>query len=442
VAVPVIVILGGGFAGISVARRLEGLLRPGEAELVLLSRENFSLFTPMLPEVTSGELEVRHVVTPIRTQLRRTQFVLSEVLEIDVVRRTILYEHVLTGETETQGYDHLVLALGSSTSTFGLPGVGERVFALKTLEDAESLRNRLVWLLELADTIEDDAYRRRLLTIAVVGGGFTGVETAGEILELFRSVLRFYPNIGKHEVKIVLVEAGPTLLAGLPPKMGVYSRKVLERRGIEILLGDGVALADDGGLQLQSGRRIESATIIWSAGVAPSPTIAKLGLPLTKRGAVTTGTDMRVAGADGVWALGDCASIPDGEGGVYPMTAQHAIREGPLLAGNLVAAMRGEATKPFRYSSMGMMAALGGRRAVAQLPGGGVLTGFIAWFLWRSYYLSRLPGLDRKMRVAFDWTLELLFPRDTAELRVYTRQAQEDADKEAGLKRQEPRMPR
>ena len=441
-AVPVIVILGGGFAGISVARRLEGLLRPGEAELVLLSRENFSLFTPMLPEVTSGELEVRHIVTPIRTQLHRTQFVLSEVLEIDVTRRTILYEHVLTGETETLVYDHLVLALGSSTSTFGLPGVAERVFALKTLEDAESLRNRLVWLLELADTIRDDAYRRRLLTIAVVGGGFTGVETAGEIFELFRSVLCFYPNIGKHEVKIALVEAGPTLLAGLPPKMGIYSRRVLERRGIEVLLGDGVALADDGGLQLQSGRRIETATIIWSAGVAPSPTIAKLGLPLTKRGAVMTGADMLVSGSDGVWALGDCASIPDGEGGAYPMTAQHAIREGPLLAENLVAVLRGRPTKPFRYNSLGMMAALGGRRAVAQLPRGAVLTGFFAWFLWRTYYLSRLPGLDRKMRVAFDWTLEILFPRDIAELRVYTRKAQEEADKEAGLKRQEPRTPR
>jgi NADH:ubiquinone reductase (H+-translocating) len=438
VAVPVIVILGGGFAGISVARRLEGLLRPDEATLVLLSRENFSLFTPMLPEVTSGELEVRHVVTPIRTQLRHTQFVLSEVEAIDVAKRTVTYEHVLTGSKETLAYDHLVLALGSSTSTFGLPGVAERVFALKTLEDAETLRNRLVWLLELADTIHDDAYRRRLLTIAVVGGGFTGVETAGETLELFRSVLRFYPNVGEHQVKLVLVEAGPTLLAGLPPKMGVYSRRVLERRGIEVLTGDGVALADDGGLQLQSGRRIESATIIWSAGVAPSPTIAGLGLPLTRRGAVPTGPDMRVAGAEGLWALGDCAAIPDGAGGSYPMTAQHAIREGPRLAENIVAAMRGKPTKPFRYTSMGMMAALGGRRAVAQLPGGGVLTGFFAWFLWRTYYLSRLPGLDRKLRVAFDWTLEILFPRDTAELRVYTRRAQDEAEEEGGIKRRQP----
>jgi len=440
VAVPVIVILGGGFAGISVAQRLEGLLRPDEAEIYLLSRENFSLFTPMLPEVTSGELEVRHVVTPIRMQLRRTQFVLSEVTEIDVERRTVRYQHVLSGAAGTLAYDHLVLALGSTTSTFGLPGVAEHVFALKTLEDAESLRNRLVWLLELADTIADDAYRARLLTVAVVGGGFTGVETAGEILELFRSVLRFFPNVRKHEVKIVLVEAGPTLLAGLPAKMGTYSQRVLERRGVEILLGDGVALADDDGLQLQSGRRVESATIIWSAGVAPSPTIAKLGLPTTRRGAVITGRDMKVEGAQGLWALGDCASIPDGEGGAFPMTAQHAIREGPKLAENLVATLRGQPTQPFFYTSMGMMAALGGRQAVAQLPGGGVLTGFFAWFLWRSYYLSRLPGMDRKLRVTFDWTLELLFPRDIAELRVYSRRAQDEAAAEAGIKRQDPRV--
>ncbi|HTX60368.1 MAG TPA: FAD-dependent oxidoreductase, partial [Verrucomicrobiae bacterium] len=258
-AVPVIAILGGGFAGISVAQRLERLLRPQEARVVLLSRENFSLFTPMLPEVTSGELEVRHVVTPIRAQLRRTSFILSDVSHVDPRHKRLEYRHVLSGQSDTLEYDHLVLALGSTTSTFGLPGVADRVFALKSLEDAERLRNRLIWLLELADTVRDEAYRDRLLTIAVVGGGFTGVEAAGEIEELFRSVLRYYPNVRAHGVKIVLVEAGPSLLAGLPPKMGEYSRRVLERRGIEVLTGDGVALADDGGLQLQSGRRIETA---------------------------------------------------------------------------------------------------------------------------------------------------------------------------------------
>jgi NADH dehydrogenase len=207
--------------------------------------------------------------------------------------------------------------------------------------------------------------------------------------------------------------------------MGEYSRRVLARRGVEVLTGDGVASADARGLTLTSGRRIESETIIWSAGVKPSATVAKIDLRKTKRGAIETLPDMSVAGMPGVWALGDCASIPNDEGGVYPMTAQHAIREGPLLADNIVAVLRGRPTKPFRYRSLGMMAALGGRKAVAQLPGNHVITGFIAWFFWRSYYLLRLPGLDRKMRVAFDWTLELLFPRDTAELRFGEREGDE-----------------
>jgi NADH:ubiquinone reductase (H+-translocating) len=423
--VPLIVIVGGGFAGIAVARRLERRLRPGEAEIVLLSRENYTLFTPMLPEVTSGELEVRHVVTPIREQLHRTRFVLADVDEIDVARRTLTYHHVLTGITTELRYDHVVLALGSSTSTFGLPGIAENTWALKTLDDADALRNHLVWLLELADTIDDDARRKRLLTLIVVGGGFTGVETAGEIVGLFRSVLRFYKRLRAGEVKMILVEAGPTLLAGLPEKMGRYSRRVLERRGVEVVLGDGVAAADENGLTLQSGRHIESETIVWSAGVKPSPTIAKIDLPLTRRGAVETGPDMQVRSVQGVWALGDCASIPDRKGGgVYPMTAQHAIREGPVLADNLVAVLRGQTTRPFDYRALGMMAALGGRKAVAQLPGNRVITGFIAWFLWRTYYLLRLPGLDRKLRVAFDWTLELLFPRDTAELRFGEREGE------------------
>ncbi|HTU81680.1 MAG TPA: NAD(P)/FAD-dependent oxidoreductase [Candidatus Acidoferrales bacterium] len=424
---PVIVILGGGFAGIAVAQRLERRLRADEAELVLLSRDNFSLFTPMLPEVTSGELEVRHVVTPIRAQLNRTRFVMAEVGSIDVERRTVNYRHALTGIEVTLAYDHLVIALGSQTSTYGLPGVAENVWALKTLDDADVLRNRLVWLLELADTVADDARRKTLLTLVVVGGGFTGVETAGETWELFRSVLRYYRRLRLRDIAMILVEGGPTLLAGLPPKMGEYSRRVLERRGVEVLTGDPVASADADGITLQSGRRIDTATIVWSAGVAPSPTIASLPLAKTRHGALVVGPDMRVADRPSIWALGDCASIPDGSGGSYPATAQHAIREGPHLADNLIAVLRGGATRPFRFEALGMMASLGGRKAVAQLPGDRVITGFPAWFLWRSYYLLRLPGLDRKLRVAFDWTLEVLFPRDISELRIATDAPEERA---------------
>lgn len=428
-----IVILGGGFAAIATAQRLEKLLRPGEAELVLISRENFSLFTPMLPEVSSGALDVRHIVTPIRSQLRRTRFILADVTALDVRACNLSYTHTLTGMSENLTYDHVVIAIGSATSTFDLPGVAERVFALKTLEDAGILRNRLIWLLELADTTADDAERKRLLTLVVVGGGFTGVEATGEIVELFHSVGRFYPNVEKNDVRIVLVEGGNTLLPGLPARMGEYSARDLRRRGVDVITGDGVRSADDDGLELSSGRRIETRTIVWSAGVRPRALAVSGDLPRAKNGTISVGQDMRVPGLQGVWALGDCASIPTGEGGFYPPTAQHAIREGPVLAGNIVAALRGTPTRPFRYSALGMMASLGARKAVAQLPGNRVLTGFLAWFLWRSYYLSRLPGLDRKLRVAFDWTLELLFPRDISELRVYTRRAQSSAAIDAGL---------
>ncbi len=428
-----IVILGGGFAAIATAQRLEKKLRPGEAELVLISRENFSLFTPMLPEVSSGALDTRHIVTPIRSQLRHTRFILADVSAIDIAARTVSFTHTLTGDDDTISYDQLVIAIGAATSTFGLPGVAERVFALKTLEDAGILRNRFIWLLELADATPDDEERRRLLTLVVVGGGFTGVEAAGEMVELFRSVGRFYPNVRKQDVNIVLVEGGKTLLPGLPPRMGAYSERDLRRRGVTVITGDGVRLADDDGLVLQSGKRIETRTIIWSAGVRPRALEGSQALPRGKNGTILVAPDMSVPGFPGVWAIGDCAAIPNGNGGFYPPTAQHAIREGPVLADNIIATLRGRPTKPFRYTTLGMMASLGARKAVAELPGNRVLTGFLAWFLWRTYYLSRLPGLDRKLRVAFDWTLELLFPRDISELRVYTRRAQSSAAADAGL---------
>ncbi len=434
-----ILILGGGFAGIAVAQRLEKRLRPEEAEVVILSRENFSLFTPMLPEVSSGALDVRHVVTPIRSQLHRTKFMLADVRSLDLANACVTVNHTLTGALDCVTYDHLVVALGSSTSTFGLPGVAENVFPLKTLEDAGTLRNRFVWLLEQAEVTEDPEERRRLLSIVVVGGGFTGVEATGELVELFRSVVHFFPSIKLADVRVVLVEGGPSLLPGLPAKMGSYSEAFLRRRGVEIMTGDGVARADADGLELQSGTRIESHTIVWSAGVTPSSVVAASDLPKTQRGAIIVTPELQVQGLTNIWALGDCAAIPRPEGGFYPPTAQHALREGPLLADNLVATLRGGTMRPFHFSSLGMMASLGGRRAVAQLPGERVLTGFLAWFLWRSYYLMRLPGLDRKLRVAFDWTLEVLFPRDIAELRVYSRRAQHSAAADAGLApREEP----
>jgi NADH dehydrogenase len=430
-----ILILGGGFGAMATARRLEHLLRPGDAEITMISRENFSVFTPMLPEVSSGNLETRHIVTPVRAQLRRTNFVLGDVRGVDLEARSVEVEHPLDGTVRTIEYDHVVFALGAVTSTFNLPGIAERSLPLKTLEDAERLRNHAIAMLELADVATDPALRKQLLTFAFVGGGFTGVEAAGEMVDFFKSIVRFYRTVERREIEIVLIEAGRKLLPELQAGMGEYSARALERRGVRVLLNAPVAGAGEGFLDLKDGTRVATSTIVWSAGVKPSPIVASLPIGTGRGGSIVVERDLSVAGRPGVWALGDCASIPDHEGRPYPPTAQHAIREGPVLAGNIAATLAGRPTKAFRYDALGMMASLGGRRGVAGLNGRFLLTGFLAWVVWRTYYLLRLPGLDRRIRVAADWTLGLIFPRDIAELRVYTQTARQRAQEEGGITR-------
>lgn len=429
-----ILILGAGFAGIATARSLERRLHPAQAEITIVGRDNFTLFTPMLPEVSAGGLETRHIVTPVRAQLRRARYVLGDVVAIDLDARVVDVRHSITGAQRTLSYDHLVLALGSVTTTFGIPGVADHALPLKTLEDAERLRNRIIAALELADVTADPAERARLLTFVIVGGGYTGVEAAGELTDLFASIAKFYTSIAPSEVRIVLIEAGRTLLAGLPAGMGAYTATNLTGRGIELIMGDGVTGLDDRAIHLAGGRSIPTATVLWSAGVRPTSVLKDLPVPHARNGGIVVDRDMSVPGRHGVWALGDCAWIPMAAPGEwYPMTAQHAIREGPALARNIAAVLRGARTVPFDFTALGTMASLGGHRGVAALPNGTVITGVLAWFLWRSYYLSRLPGLDRKVRVALDWLLGAIFPRDIAELRVYTERAQLSSVRDAGL---------
>jgi NADH dehydrogenase len=435
-----VLILGGGFAGVAVAHRLEKRLRPDEAEIAIVSRDNFTLFTPMLPEVSSGGIELRHVVTPVRSQLRRSTFVLGEIGRIDLDARTVEATHPITGSTTQLQYDHLVLALGSVTSTFGIPGVEEHTVPLKTLEDAEALRNRVIAALERAVVTPAGPERARLLTFAVVGGGYTGCECAGELVDFFRSIIPYYRPLKLADVRMLLIEAGKALLVDLPAEMGRYTTRNLTRRKVELVLGDGVTRVDAQGIALQSGRRIESATVIWSAGVRPSPVLKDLaGLEHARNGGIVVNQDMSALGRPNVWALGDCAWIPNKPGADlsdrtawYPATAQHAIREGPALGDNIAAVLRGQPTKPFAYRSMGTMASLGARRGVVAFPGGFVLTGFPAWIMWRTYYLARLPGWDRRLRVAFDWTLGLIFPRDIAEIRLYTERGRGPAQIDPG----------
>ena len=430
---PHILILGGGFAGLALAQRFERRLRRNEAEVTLVSRDNYALFTPMLPEVSAGDLEPRHIVSPLRGLLRRTNLVLAEVTAIDFAARAVDVRFQLGEGTQRLEYDHLVLATGSVTATFGIPGVAEHTFPLKRLEDADALRNHVIASLELADVEREPVVRRSLLTYAVAGGGYTGVEVAGELVDFFRSIVPFYRNVELHEIAIVLIEGGPKLLPDLLPKMGEYTTHFLKRRGVRVMVGSLVSAIDARGVELKSGLRVDAATVVWSAGVRPSPFIAGLPLPHARNGGILVQADMSVEGHPGVWALGDCAWIPSPDGGYYPATAQHALREGPALADNIVRTMRGEPTRPFRWKALGTMASLGGRRGVVGFPNGFVLTGFLAWWLWRTYYLARIPGWYRKARIGFDWFIGLIFPRDIAELRVDTERARQEARHDAGL---------
>jgi NADH dehydrogenase len=427
-----IVILGGGFAGLAVAQRLERALRPAECDVVIISRDNYALFTPMLPEVSNGDLEPRHIVSPLRGLLRTTTLVLGEVIAIDFDARKVETNLLLTNERQQIDYDHLVLATGSVSATFGIPGVAEHSYPFKRLEDAEDLRNHIVETLEVADIEKDPARRQALLTYVIVGGGYTGVEVAGELVDFFRSILRFYRHIELADVEVTLVEGGGKLLPDLLPRMGEYCAEFLARRKVRVRTNALVASVDAGGVALKDGTRLDSATVVWSAGVRPSPFIAALPLPHARNGGILANADMSVKDTPNIWALGDCAWIPTPEDGFYPSTAQHAIREGPALAENIIRTLRGQPTQPFRWKALGTMASLGGHRGVVGFPNGFVLTGFAAWWLWRTYYLARIPGWYRKVRVAFDWLLALIFPRDIAQLRVDTQAARGDALRDAG----------
>ena len=410
-----VIIIGGGFAGVATARELERAGK-GAVEVTLVSRQNFMLFTPMLPEVAAGSIDAHDIMQPLRESARHrradgsVRFELGEAIGVDVARRTVTVRHPLTHDSKLVEYDELVLAVGATESTMGVPGVEKFAVPLKTIEDAQIVRRRVVGALEAAATTSDLAARDRLLRFVVVGGNFTGVELAGELLAFLHSILKYYPSIDRAKVELVVLESGARLLGHLPDKFGKYAAAALRKRGAELRLNEEVRAIDGRGVELKGGEQIASGTVIWAAGEKPSPLAEIIGLKTNKHGAIETGPDFVVAGTPHVWALGDCAAVPRPKGGTYAPLAQIAVREGPLLARNIIARIQGRSTANFSYEELGQMASLGDREAVVELPGGAMVTGFVAWLIWRTYYLGRLPGARRKTRVALDWTLGLVFP--------------------------------
>lgn len=414
-----VVIVGAGFAGATCARKLERRLRGREdVEVLLIDRNNFFVFTPLLVEAGTGSLQPRHAVVPVRDFLNRGRFLMAEVTAVEPDARRVRYRLGGEGEELALGYDQLVLAQGSVTRMPPVPGLAEHGFGMKRLGDAVALRDRALRLLEIADATEDPQRRRELLQLVVVGGNFTGVEVAGEYLAFLRRAARRTPNVEPRDCGVTLVELSDRVLGALGEELSRYAGEQLRREGVHIELERSAGAIHADRVELDDGRVIPTRTTIWCAGIAAPPPLWDGALPTDDSGWLLTDPDLRVRGWREVWGIGDAAVNVDAEGHTLPATAQSAVQEGEQLAANLAAVLRGEEARPLRYRSRGALAALGCRSGVAEVFGF-KLSGFWAWFLWRSVYLAKMPGFGRRLRVALDWTLDLLLGRDTVALGLH-----------------------
>jgi NADH dehydrogenase len=409
-----VVILGGGFGGVAVARRLERLLpRVPSMDVTIVSRGNALLFTPMLTEVAARSLEPNHVGVPVRAACPRTRFRLAEVDHVDTEEQLVHLRSGGSAAGEALPYDHLVLALGAVPNYLDLPGVRVNSVPLKTIGDAITLRNHVIARLERADEEQDQLERRRQLTFVVAGGGFAGVEIVAGLCDLVRGVRRYFPAV-VDEAQFVLVHGGDRILPETEPELGDYALRKLRRRGVHCLLGTRVVGASPDAVALSDGSQLPTRTLVWAAGNHPSRVVAGLPFPHDASGAVVADASLLVAGCGNVWAVGDCAEIPDGSSGrPCPPTAQHAVRQAKALADNLVRVLEGRRPKPFRFSTVGFLATVGHHSAVADVRGL-CFSGVLAWLMWRGIYLSKLPGVERRLRVLLDWAVEPLFGRDIA----------------------------
>jgi NADH dehydrogenase len=408
-----LVIVGGGFAGVYTARHLQRRL-PAGWDITLFSQENHFIFTPLLGDVVGSSINPMHVVWPVRQMARHVTCRTAAVTHIDLDRKVVEYP-TPKGERASQPFDELVLACGSQVNLDIIPGMAAHGWPLKTMGDALMLRNHLIGQLEKAEVETSPEAKERLLSVAVVGGGFSGVEVAGEVADLLRASSRFYKNLMAGDIRVTLLEGRERILPELPEKLSQFADRKMTANGIAIRTRALAQAATVEGLRLKDGSQVAAGTIICTIGASANPLCASLGLPM-QHSRVQTAPDMRVVGREHVWAIGDCAAVPNAYSGkLSAPTAQLAVRQARQLARNILRASAGQPTRPFSYKPLGMLASIGNHKAVGLVFGLRV-SGFFAWFLWRGVYLAKMPTLARKIQIAFDWAWQLFFPRDIVEL--------------------------
>jgi NADH dehydrogenase len=425
-----VVIAGGGFGGFYAARALERALTPQSARVTLVNDANFLLYTPLLPGAAGATLDPRHVVVSLRSQLRRTDLVIGEVTGAHPAGRTLAVKRI-DGEQIELGYDQLVVALGSVSRTLPIPGLAEHAIGLKSLADATALRNQVLSCLDIAESLEDPLRRAEYLGFVFVGAGYAGVEGLAELQDFAAQAIELYPRCRAQGMRWVLAEARGRIMQEVPESLSEFAERELRGRGIEVRTDTTLRELTANQAMLSDGESISARTVVWTAGVKPSPVVGRLGLPLDREGRVMVDQTMRVlndrapggdvfselapAGRGQVWAIGDCAAVPDAArpGEPCPPTAQHAIRQGRLVAQNVAATLQGGSARPFRYRTKGVVAELGRNKAVA-ITLGIRWRGLPAWFIARTYHLLLMPGLGRRLRLLADWNVALLFGRDAS----------------------------
>ena len=416
---PQIVILGGGFGGVYTALALEKALGSrNDYDLVLVNKENYFVFQPMLPEVISGTIGLTDVVSPLRRLLPRTDIHVRDVESVDLEKKLVTTSPGFKPHPHVIPFDHLVLAMGTVTDFRGLPGLPEHALPFKNLGDALALRNHVIRALEEASIERHDMeLRTQLLTFVVAGGGFSGVEVAAELNDFVRAVARSYPRIDPAEIRVILLHAQDRILPEMDASLALFAQKILRGRGVEIRLETRLASATGNAALLAGGEAIPTRTLVSTVPAFPHPLIQALAVPKAKNGRIVTNGHLQVEGTSNVWAVGDCARISNPDGMVVPPTAQHATRQADVAAHNILVAIRG-AGKPrtFAFGGLGKMGSLGHHSAVAEILGV-KLSGFMAWWVWRTIYLMKMPGWGRRLKVASSWTLDLVLPPELVELR-------------------------